>query len=112
MDLISLFFSWVFNFIPWYAYVVAVIVILCLFWNVIAPVWVLLPKPVKFLIAAAALAFAAYVAGRNRGSKDERQMNQRRDANANITRDEIHAKIESLDRANVDSRLAKWMRSE
>lgn len=106
MDMIS----WLFNFVPWWIYVVVIVVLITVGWQFISPIWLMLPKPVKIGLVFLATLLTAYIAGRNRGSKDERAMNVKRDVQANNTRNDIHAKIEKLDTAAVDKRLGKWVR--
>lgn len=102
--------SWAFNFVPWWAWVVAFIITTTLTWQFWAPIWAVLPTPGKVALAAIGAALVAYIAGRNRGSKDERDQRAKKDAHAVQTRKEIDDEIRNLPDADVDRGLDKWMR--
>lgn len=103
-------FSWAFNFVPWWVWVVAVIIIAIITYQFWMPIWLALPKWLKGLIIGAAALFTAYVAGRNRGSKDERDQRAKADARAVQTRKETDDEIRNASAADIDRRLDGWMR--
>lgn len=106
MDMIS----WAFNFIPWWVWVVAVLILLGFtvqFWT---PIWAVLPRPVKIVLGALAALIAAYVAGRNRGAKDERDQRAAANARALQTRAEVDHEVASKSDADLDRDLNGWMR--
>lgn len=102
--------SWLFNFMPWWVWLAIVVVLLAVFWQALLPVWLALPKWLKGIILGAGALFTAYIAGRNRGSKDERDQRAKADARAVQTRKETDDEIRNAPAADVDRRLDKWMR--
>ncbi|KQW22805.1 hypothetical protein ASC80_05550 [Afipia sp. Root123D2] len=102
--------SWLFNFVPWWVWVVIAAVLLAVFWQALLPVWLTLPKWLKGIILGAGALFTAYAAGRNRGSKDEREQRAKADARAVQTRKETDDEIRNAPAADVDRRLDGWMR--
>jgi hypothetical protein len=102
--------SWLFNFIPWWAWVVAAIIAAVLTYQFWLPIWAMLPRPVKVALAAIAAVLTAYVAGRNKGSKDERDRRAKADANAIKNRKDIDDEVRNRPAATVDRDLDKWMR--
>jgi|GEM_PF-2742585 len=102
--------SWAFNFIPWWAWLVAAIIAAVLTYQFWLPIWAVLPRPVKVLLAAIAAVLTAYVAGRNKGSKDERDRRAKADANAIQNRKDVDDEVRNLPADDLDRRLDKWMR--
>ena len=102
--------SWAFNFVPWWMWPVGLLVAAIVTWQFWAPIWALLPRPVKVALAAVGAVSVAYIAGRNRGSKDERDQRAKKDARAVQTRKETDDEVRNLPDADVDRRLDKWMR--
>lgn len=102
--------SYAFNFIPWWVWTIIVIVPVAVFWQALLPIWLALPKWLKGLIIGAGALLTAYVAGRNRGSKDERDRRVKADANAIKNRKDIDDEIRNRPATRVDSDLDKWMR--
>lgn len=102
--------SWAFNFIPWWMLAVIAIVLVAVFWQALLPIWLALPKWLKGLILAVGALLTAYVAGRNKGSKDERDRRVKADANAIKNRKDIDDEILNRPAARIDSDLDKWMR--
>lgn len=102
--------SWAFNFVPWWVWVVAIVVAVIVTYQFWMPVWLALPKWLKALILGIAALVTAYVAGRNRGAKDERDQRARADARAIQTRKETDDEIRNAPAADVDRRLDRWMR--
>jgi hypothetical protein len=70
----------------------------------------LLPRSMKVAPTAVVAVLVAYIAGRNRGSKDERVHRAKKDARAVQTRKETDNEVRNLPDADVDRRLDKWMR--
>jgi hypothetical protein len=110
MDTISLFVSWVFNFIPWWVWLVATLVAAGLtvqFWS---PIWAIMPAWMKATLVFVGAVALAFLAGRNRGSKDERDMRKEADAHAVERRKDIDHEVANLDKPAADQRLDRWMR--
>lgn len=102
--------SWIFNFVPWWVWTVAGVVLVAVFWQVLAPIWLVLPKWLKALILGVGALLTAYVAGRNRGSKDERDQRAKADAHAIQNRKDVDDEVRNLPADDLDRRLDKWMR--
>lgn len=102
--------SWAFNFVPWWVWLIAVLVAAGFTYQFWMPIWLALPKWLKGLILGTGALLAAYVAGRNRGSKDERDQRAKADARAIQTRKETDDEVRNAPAADVDRRLGKWMR--
>lgn len=102
--------SWVFNFVPWWLWVAIVVVLIAVFWQVLGPIWLLTPRWLKTALAAIGAVLAAYVAGRNRGSKDERDQRAKADARAVQTRKETDDEVRNLSPSDIDKRLDAWNR--
>jgi len=73
------------GFVPWWAWVVAGLIVLALTLQLWLPVWSALPLPVKIAIGVICAVLLAYLAGLNRGAAAER--------------DSSAAKIEQMRRA-------------
>lgn len=93
--------------IPWWAYVVAAIVALAFTYQFWAPVWALLPKPVKVGLGVVAAAFTAFVAGRNRGAANARAADKERTEQALNRRLEVNKRVEHMTPSQVDAELDK-----
>ena len=102
--------SYAFNYVPWWVWLVAVLVGLGLTIQFWAPIWAALPKPVKVALAALGAVAVAYIAGRNRGAKDERDQRAKADARALQTRKETDDEVHNLPADDLDRRLGRWMR--
>jgi hypothetical protein len=86
------------------------IVLVAVFWQPLLPIWLALPKWLKRLIIGAGALLAAYVAGRNRGSKDERDRRAKADAHAIQNRKDVDDEVRNLPADDLGRRLDKWMR--
>lgn len=93
--------------IPWWAYVVAAIVALALTYQLWAPIWTLLPKPVKIALAGIGAIFTAYIAGRNRGAANARAQDKQRTQDALKKRLEVNQKVDSMTPSQIDKELDK-----
>lgn len=102
--------SWAFNFVPWWVWTVIAFVLVAVFWQALLPIWLALPKWLKGLILAVGALLTAYVAGRNKGSKDERNQRAKKDAQALQTRKDTDDEVRNLPADDLDRRLDLWMR--
>lgn len=102
--------SYAFNFVPWWLWLVGLLIAAIVTWQFWAPIWAVLPKPVKIALATVGAILAAYAAGRNRGSKDERDQRAKKDARAIQKRKETDDEIRNLPADDLDRRIDKWMR--
>lgn len=98
--------------IPWWIYPAAAGVVLAVtvqFWS---PIWLALPRPVKAAIIGAGAIFGAYIAGRNRGARNERDRRDAANAQANQKRTEIEDEIRNSSDDDLHKRASRWMRDE
>lgn len=102
--------SWLFNFIPWWVWTVIAVVLVAVFWQALLPIWLAFPKWLKGLILGAGILLTTYVAGRNKGSKDERDRRAKADAHAIQNRKDVDDEVRNLPADDLDRRLDKWMR--
>lgn len=110
MNMLHVAWDW----LPWWLLVLAAFIILAFCWQFIAPVWAILPAPVKWLLGAIGAIFVAVQYGRNAGAKDAAKKRADDNANAIETRKQIDAQVEALPPSAVDADLKrnKWMRDE
>ena len=93
--------------IPWWGYVLAALVGVGFAYPYLAPVWALLPKPVKVAIGVAAAGFTAYIAGRNRGASNARLADKEKRDKAISNRLEVNQRVEKMTPTQVDAELEK-----
>jgi len=93
--------------IPWWGYVIAAAVALGFVYPYLAPVWALLPKPVKVAILAIAAAFTAYIAGRNRGAANARLADKEKRDKAISNRLDVNRRVDNMKPSEVDAELDK-----
>jgi hypothetical protein len=110
MDMIALYTGWFFNFIPWWAWLVAALVAAALTVQFWAPIWAVMPSWMKAALIFIGAVLLAFIAGRNRGSKDERDVRKEADAHAVERRKDIDHEVANIDRPAADKRLDRWMR--
>jgi len=102
--------SYAFNFVPWWVWTVIAVVLLAVFWQALLPIWLALPKWLKGLILGTGALLTAYVAGRNKGSKDERDRRAKADAHAIQNRKDVDDEVRNLSPSDTDKRLDRWYR--
>jgi hypothetical protein len=104
--------SYAFNFVPWWVWIVGLLVASIVTYQFWAPIWAVTPRPAKVTLAAVGAVLAAYVAGRNRGSKDERAKAAEASTKAIQRREDIHNDVQKLPDSDVVDRLGKpgWLR--
>ncbi len=106
--------DFILNQIPWWVYlglgIAAVGALLFFFGPILLPIWRLIPLPARVALAGAFAAFLAWVAGRNKGTEDAKELQRRNDANAVQHRNEVNQSVRDAPAADVDKRLDKWMR--
>lgn len=102
--------SYLLNFIPWWVWTVIAVVLLAVFWQPVMAFWLGAPKWLKGLILGAGALLTAYVAGRNKGSKDERDRRVKADAHAIQNRKDVDDEVRNLSPSDVDKRLDRWRR--
>lgn len=113
-DLASSYVSYYWNFVPWYVFPVIAIILVAVFWEFIAPFWMMLPKPVKVFFAGVVAVLLAAQWGRNRGMKDAQAMRDKDNANAIKERENIDATVKDMQPNAVDDSLKRhgWMRDD
>lgn len=100
--------------VPWYVPYIVIIILIAIFWNVIAPFWALLPRPIKYLIGFALAMFGAVQYGRNRGVAVERDRRRTLNEHAIAKRNAIDEHVKNLpDNAVTDQlKRAGWLRDD
>lgn len=116
MDNFTLGSSWIFNFIPWWVWVIAIVAavgaLLFFFGPILLPIWGAMPTWMKAILIGITGGFVVYAVGRNKGSKDERDMQRRRDAQATQHRQTINRDVQNLSKPAADERLDPWYRKD
>jgi hypothetical protein len=110
--------TWLLDFLPWWTWYAAVGVVLLLtasfWWPLASAAWMLVPerlrKIIVGLVAVLAAVAGAYLAGRNRGTSNERARQKARDAKATKTRLETNDAVARMDDPAVKQRLDRWLR--
>lgn len=114
MDTLSLGTSWIFNFIPWWVWTIAIVAalsaLLFFFGPILLPIWAAMPTWLKAILIGITGGFVVYAVGRNKGSRDERDVQRRRDAQAVQRRQDVDREVTRLDKPAADKRLDPWMR--
>ena len=103
---------WLWTFVPWWIFPMIAIVIIACGWQFIAPIWALLPKPVKWLLGFIGAILVAVQYGRNKGEKAATDKRAQDNATAINTRKTIDAKVDAMPDADVtrDLERGKWLR--
>jgi membrane protein YdbS with pleckstrin-like domain len=106
--------SFLWNYIPWWVFVIIGVVIVGFCWQFIAPIWSILPKPVKVALVFIGSILIAAQWGRNRARKDMEEQRAKDNANAIIERDKIDEQVKRLPPNVVDQHLRDggWLRDE
>lgn len=106
--------SWLLDFLPWWTWYavagVALLLTIPWWWPLFNLVWAWLPSWAKSVIIGVGVALGAYLAGRNRGSSNERARQKARDANAIKTRLETNDAVARMDDATRKQRIDQWVR--
>lgn len=112
--MISIAFWWIYNSVPWWVPIIVVIVLLVLFWDFIAPIWTLIPKPIKWALGFIGSIALAVQYGRNRGQQSERDHLDELNKEAIQRRDTIDADVKNMSDTDVDRDLERngWMRDD
>lgn len=106
--------SWLLDHTPLWVYITAGLLasgaLFYFFSPILIPLWNATPTWVKELLGAIAAIFAAYIAGRTKGSKDERDRQAQASAEALQRRSKIDADIAKVPDAELDKRIGGFMR--
>jgi hypothetical protein len=106
--------SWLLDFLPWWTWYAAVGITLCLtvpwWWPFATWAWSIMPNWLRGALGGAVAIMAAYLAGRNRGTSNERARQQARDAKATKTRLETNDAVDKLSDPDRKRALDRWMR--
>lgn len=100
------------NHVPWYVPVALVIIAAGFCWQWIAPLWAILPRPIKWAIAFIAAIVVAVQYGRNRGVASERERRKSLNERAIKQRDAIDEKVNAMPPNAVTDALRRngWLR--
>lgn len=110
MDTLSLYWNLGVNFIPWQMWAVIIVVIAVFTFQIWGTLWLALPLWAKVACVFVVAAVLAYFAGRNTGSKNERDLQTRKDAQGEKLRTQIDQSIRTLDEAALEKRASRWYR--
>ena len=106
--------SWIIDQIPLWVYItIGTLFTGAMFYffsPILIPLWNVTPRWVKVAGGTVLAVFLAYVSGRNRGNKNAREEQKRRDARAVQTRQEIHDDVAQRSPDRVKRDIDKWMR--
>lgn len=109
-DTTSLWFNIAVNYIDWKIWIGIILVIAVLTFQIWGTIWLALPLWMKVTIIFIVVAIGAYFAGRNTGSKNERDLNNERNRKGEDLRNKIDENIRSLDEAALEKRAGRWYR--
>lgn len=104
--------NWIINSIPLWAWVTIVGAVLLATYSLWLPIWNLLPGKVKVAIIFVATLGGAYLAGRYKGARDERDLVAKRNAEAIQKRLEVNREVDKLSNKEVDDKLKPWIRPD
>lgn len=100
-------FQWVWNAIPWWGFVMITLVLIAVFWQPIAAIWGILPRPIKAAILFVGSIVVAVQYGRNRGQQSERAKQSAANERIQKHKGEIDAKVDRMSPDAVDDALRK-----
>lgn len=102
--------DWIFDHVPYWVWAVALAVALIATYPMWSAIWLMLPRWLKVVLIAATGLFTAYLAGRNRGTKDAKDAQDKANAQATKRRLETNAEVTNLDPATRKREFDKWLR--
>lgn len=100
--------GWLLDALPWWLWLVGAAVLLVATYQLWAPVWVLLPRPLKVAAGGFVAIVLAYLAGRNRGAAGALQRAREKEA----AHAEQITETARRARADADARNASGMRDD
>lgn len=88
------------------------LVVVAIFWQPIAAIWSILPKPIKAAILFLGSIAVAVQYGRNRGQQSERARQDAANARTKQAKEEINVRVDNMPPSVVDDNLRrdKWLR--
>lgn len=110
--MVSYAWNWFWDWAPWYIWPIligAVAIVTLPWWK---PVWDLLPRPIKAVILFVLTGGLAFLYGRNKGARSERDRQKARDAKADATRREVERKYDALPPDKQRTEDNKWNRPD
>lgn len=109
--------GYIFDQIPWWAWVfiaggggAAIIAFVPGALALVVGIWNAMPRWLQLTLLVCGGFVIAYFAGRNKGNKNAREAQARKDAKAVETRQEVHDEVQKLKPTDVDKRLDKYYR--
>lgn len=100
--------------IPWWVYVIGFLLVagtlVYMFSPVLIPIWNALPKWVRWLLGGIFVVFLVFIKGRNMGHENAVKEQEKRNAEGERRREQLHEAINKANSSDVDRRLDKWMR--
>jgi hypothetical protein len=109
-DTSSLWFNIAVNYIDWKVWAVLLIVVAVFTFQFWGTIWLALPLWLKVSLIFIVVAVLAYFAGRNTGSKNERDLQHEKDNQGEELRKKVDDTISTLDTKALDKRLDRWFR--
>lgn len=97
--------DWLLNLVPWWAYLIAAAIAL-------GAVWRILGWQGALVAAAGLLAALGYGKGRADASAADQSERRERDIQSMKTRKETDDEINQMGAADIDERLARWLRDK
>ena len=105
---------WLWNMLPWQVMVVIALVIAGAIAYFAAPLWMLVPKPIKWLIGMIGALIIAVQYGRNKGTQAAEAKRKANDAAAIKTKGKINETVKNMSNDDVVSDLERnnWLRND
>lgn len=103
-------FSWVLDHVPYWVWFVVGAVALAATYPMWSAIWLLTPRWLKTVLIAIASLVAAYLAGRNRGTKDAKDAQAKANAEAVKRRLDTNDEVTRMRPADRDKSLDRWLR--
>jgi len=102
--------SWILDYVPYWVWVVAAVAALAATYPFWSAIWFALPNWLKIALIGTAGLIVAYLAGRNRGTKNAKDAQDKANAQATKQRLETNAEVTNLNAADRKRQFDKWLR--
>lgn len=104
--------AWVVDHVPLWGWVAGVIIALAVSYPYWAPIWALLPRPVKAALIAISAGAAAYLAGRRAGVESQKDRQAAQSAKAVEKAKEVEDEVRSRSKPDLDKSFDRWVRRD
>lgn len=102
--------NWILDHVPYWVWLIALVVALAATYPMWSALWLLLPRPLKIALVAIVGIVAAYLAGRNRGAKNAKDAQDKANALAVKRRLDTNAEVSNLDPTTRKREFDRWLR--